>query len=286
MSDWRRMIIDSRYKTADSVSNADFYVQLPWNCTVPAGSQLFIDGIVLSHSWNTVIEGQNDTLYMKETVPGYFPHWRKLTLTPGDYNGVNLAVHLKALLNTGTTMAASSWNVVFAFGHLTISNSTPQVTGEAKIFSRAEVEDPSFGASTWAGGAGAAYGGLPIHDCNELIGHMATQNDIYLNSPLVCSFIDLQHHKQLFLHAPGLGESSMMTLQGNTDCIRRIILGQSQTGDVITDVLQTAISSVTFGTDTTLQRIHFQIKGYDGRVIPMQFHQVSFEMIIIRPDDK
>ena len=70
MSDWRRMIIDSRYKTADSVSNADFYVQLPWNCTVPAGSQLFIDGIVLSHSWNTIIEGQNDTLYLKEVVSG------------------------------------------------------------------------------------------------------------------------------------------------------------------------------------------------------------------------
>jgi hypothetical protein len=279
------MIIDSRYKTADSVSNADFYVQLPWNCTVPAGSQLFIDGIVLSHSWNTIISGQNDTLYMKEVVSGT-TEWRKLILTAGDYNGATLATHLKALLNTGTTMAASSWNVVFAFGHLTISNSTPQANGVATIFSRAEVEATSFGASVWGGGAGAAYGGFPVHDCNELIGNMATQNDIYLNSPLVCSYIDLMIHKQLFLHAPGLGESSMMTLQGNTDCIRRIILGQSQTGDVITDVLQTAISSVTFGTDTTLQRIHFQIKGYDGRVIPMQFHQVSFEMIIIRPDDK
>ena len=138
MSDWRRMIIDSRYKTADSVSNADFYVQLPWNCTVPAGSQLFIDGIVLSHSWNTIISGQNDTLYMKEVVSGT-TEWRKLTLTPGDYNGATLGTHLKALLNTGTTMAASSWNVVFAFGHLTISNSTSQANGVATIFSRAGV---------------------------------------------------------------------------------------------------------------------------------------------------
>ena len=54
MSDWRRMIIDSRYKTADSVSNADFYVQLPWNCTVPAGSQLFIDGIAVSYTHLTL----------------------------------------------------------------------------------------------------------------------------------------------------------------------------------------------------------------------------------------
>ena len=285
MSDWRRMIIDSRYKTADSVSNADFYVQLPWNCTVPAGSQLFIDGIVLSHSWNTVIEGQNDTIYMKEVVSGT-THWRKLVLTAGDYSGPTLATHMKALLNTGTNMTASSYNVVYAFGHLTISNSTAQATGEAKIFSRAEVEATSFGSSVWGGGGGAAYGGFPVHDCNELIGNMSTQNDIYLNSPLVCSYIDFQHHKTLFLHAPGLGESSTMNLLGNTDIVRRIVLGQSQTGDVITDVLQTALSSVTFGTDTSLQRIHFQIKGYDGRVIPMQFHQVSFEMIIIRPDEK
>ena len=221
---------------------------------------------------------------MKEVVSAT-TEWRKLTITPGDYNGVNLAVHLKALLNTGTTMAASSWNVVFAFGHLTISNSTSQANGVARIFSRTEVEATSFGASVWGGGGGAAYGGFPVHDCNELIGHMATQNDIYLNSPLVCSYIDLQHHKTLFLHSPGLGESSTMNLLGNTDIVRRIVLGQSQTGDVITDVLQTALSSVTFGADTSLQRIHFQIKGYDGRVIPMQFHQVSFEIIIIRPDE-
>ena len=76
MSDWRRMCIDSRYKTADSVSNADFYIQLPWPVTVPAGSQLFID-VVCSHSGNTVITGPSDTLYMKEVVSGT-TEWRKL----------------------------------------------------------------------------------------------------------------------------------------------------------------------------------------------------------------
>ena len=54
MSEWRRIVIDSRYKTCDSISSADFYVELPYATTVPADSLAYIDNVSLSHSWPTI----------------------------------------------------------------------------------------------------------------------------------------------------------------------------------------------------------------------------------------
>ena len=66
MSEFRRIVIDSRYRTSDSISNADFYVELPYAVDVPAGSLAYIDNISLSHNWPTVQQDVNDRLYVQE----------------------------------------------------------------------------------------------------------------------------------------------------------------------------------------------------------------------------
>ena len=47
-------MVDSRYRTKDSLSNSDFFVELPYPVTVSKGSTMLIDGVCLSHSWSTV----------------------------------------------------------------------------------------------------------------------------------------------------------------------------------------------------------------------------------------
>ena len=65
MSEWRRIVIDSRFRTSDSPSNSDFYVELPYNVTVEKGSLAYIDAVSMSHSWPTVQEGVNDRIYVQ-----------------------------------------------------------------------------------------------------------------------------------------------------------------------------------------------------------------------------
>ena len=78
----------------------------------------------------------------------------------------------------------------------------------------------------------------------------------------------------------------MMTLQGSTDVIRRVLLGGATQGDVVTDVLQTGLHSISFTSDEQLEPIRFQAKGYDGHLISMGNHDIVFELVIQRPTDK
>ena len=277
MSHWRRIVIDSRYKTADSLSNADFNVQLPYPVQLPAGTRMYADAVSLSHSWGTIEAGKNDRLYVEEIVVGGTTHIRTITLAHGTYNSSTLKTELETKLNTGTNLAGA-YAVTLAHGKYLISNTSNVGTqGKAKIYTEA---DRAYLTS--------AVPGFPGAFANELIGHLQNATDpyIYNGNLLYCTHVDLQLHKQISIHAPGLGESSMMDLRGNTDIIRRVLLSNSTQGDVINDVLQTGLAPITFTSDTVLSVMHFQIKGYDGELVNLSGHQVSWDFIIERPGDQ
>ena len=285
MSEWRRIVIDSRFRTSDSTSNSDFYVELPYNVTVEKGSLAYIDAVSMSHSWPTVQEGVNDRIYVQELPNGISGATidRVVTLTPGSYNALTLATELQTKLRLSTAITSGQYIVVEQDGVFTIGHTSPQASGLAFIYSKESTDEPATYLKT-------KHDPYPKNgnSANELIGFLSNPSLPYLHSTnsIKCTFVDLQRHKQVFIHSPGLGESSMMTLQGSTDVVRRVLLGSATQGSVVTDVLQTGLHSISFTSEQELKRLHFLVKGYDGLPIAMSGHQISFELIIQRPNEQ
>ena len=70
---FKKIYIDSKYATEDSISTSNFKVQLPQTCQLPDNCVFYITDVCIPHSWRTVEEGVNDTLYMvkiNRDVPG------------------------------------------------------------------------------------------------------------------------------------------------------------------------------------------------------------------------
>ena len=279
---WRRIVVDSRFRTKESVSNSDFFINLPVGAvSVPKGSLMYVDSVCLSHAWPTVQTGINDRLYVQERVTGTSPDtMHTIQLTPGTYNAEELKDELVVRLNA-VSVLTGTYSATVAHGKLTLSNDTPLANGKAYIYSKS-ASDVAYLQNI-----------LPIYpgeDCNELIGLWDTPvladgtGWIFQGQSWTAQYMDLQHHKQLFL-CSDLGESSMMLMNGDTSCIRRILLAGMQ-GDVVTDVLSTGLASVSFGSETTFQTMQFQLKGHDGKVVNLANHQLSFELILVRPGEK
>ena len=275
MSHWRRLVIDSRFRTADSENNANFRVQLKYPCQLPAGSKMYVDGVNFAHSWSVVEHDRNDKLYVLEHIEPSTDVPRVITLPYGDYNVTTLRTQLELSLNTGKTIAGN-YTVTLGNGRFIIANSSPQATAYAKIYTEEEQGVLNF------------FPGYVGHHANEIIGHrkQPTNPNIYSGNSLYLAYVDLGQFKQMFIHAPGLGESSMQDLRGNTDIVRRVLLQGSVQGDVITSELATGLAPITFSSDTTLSVLAFQIKDNSGRLFPLHFHEVSFELVIVRPGDE
>mgnify|MGYP003339117199 FL=1 len=61
----KKIYIDSRFKSADSRSDSDFYVTLPQNMLMPDGCGFYLDDISIPVSWYTIGKDINDRLYYR-----------------------------------------------------------------------------------------------------------------------------------------------------------------------------------------------------------------------------
>lgn len=87
--------IDATYKTADSVSNADFKIELQQTLSFPDNSVFCIDDVSIPHSWCVIEKDTNAILYIQimpnnSLLDKVYP----IKIDPGNYNGNDLANEL------------------------------------------------------------------------------------------------------------------------------------------------------------------------------------------------
>jgi hypothetical protein len=179
MGEFRRIVIDSRYRTSDSLNNADFYVELPYAVTVPAGSLAYVDNVSLSHSWPTIQENVNDKIYVQEwpngLASGTFE--RIVQLAHGSYNAQTLQVELQTKLNSGSNITTGAYVVSLLDGVFTVGHTSPKAQGRSYIYSKEWTDEPA----TYLKGIHFPYPGA---SANEMIGYHTNPNlaDQYIHS--------------------------------------------------------------------------------------------------------
>ncbi len=195
----KRIYIDSRFRLPGG-TDSDFRYALKTPIEIPRGTIGWIDGVVISHSFNTVIQGHNDRLFVRE-VYGASYHDRGLTIPAGDYNGYSLASTSEALLNIGTSLP-QVWTVTFESGMLTFANGTPAASGGGYVLPREIVESPNF-QPVWGHMTTPAPPPLSLDaDASRLIGNLRAPaiavNSVQSFTP---AWIDLLPYHQLFLQS-------------------------------------------------------------------------------------
>ena len=73
--DIKKVYIDTRFKTKDSLSNSDFWVELPRSLNVPDDCICYIDDVVVPVSWSTVA-ARNNKLYLDIRITDTFHRYR------------------------------------------------------------------------------------------------------------------------------------------------------------------------------------------------------------------
>ena len=61
----KKIYIDSRFSTPDSISNSNFKIQLNRSVSLPKNTVFYTENFVCSHSFYTAETGINDSLYVK-----------------------------------------------------------------------------------------------------------------------------------------------------------------------------------------------------------------------------
>ena len=60
----KKIYVDSRYMTNDSVSTSSFKFQLARNLFMPQNTVYYLEDVCIPHAWHTVEQNFNDTMYV------------------------------------------------------------------------------------------------------------------------------------------------------------------------------------------------------------------------------
>jgi hypothetical protein len=263
MLDVKKIYIDSRFKTADSPSDSDFYVELPRAMNIPDKCVCYIDDIVIPVSW-TMVDDRNSQLRLSY-IDGAAVGTSTLTMPSGNYNGISFSAALETLMNT----VLEPVNLPIAVAYDLINNKmtvsmtdnrddtseTPYVIIENSI---------SFG--------------VPLKLARSLNGVMMLDTffEITPAKPFI-TYLDLHTTRNLYLTSSSLGSYNTISNFGCDVIIKKIpvrynynemLFDSSEAGYDFLDVSK-----------RMLRRIDFRLQDSFGNIINMNKNHWSFSLI-------
>jgi len=257
----KKLYIDSRYRTADSVSDSNFRIQLGRNIYLPDNCILHLENCVIPHSWYTIEAGINDTMYLKINSLCI-----TLTIPSTNYLGSELATVLQAFL---TSAFPSLFTVSY---NLTINKITIAIaSGSFKILTDSELATNLN--NTWTG---PAYDANSPNSCNDIITNRTINNN-RSTSPFVSGMLNLQGFRAVYISSSNLSNFNTLGPRGENDIIKKV-LTNSDFGYLVIDQVVSDHDYLDCSR-MTLNTIDFQIRDVKGNLIPFHDSPVSFTIV-------
>ena len=264
----KKVYIDTKYKTKDSISNSNFKYELPQTMFMPENTVFYVDDVAIPHSWTTV-ESFNDKLYFRvisaQTITDHI-----ISLDQQIYNGQTLATELAAKINALGYTSTVTYNaskqqisvsiLAYAFKFLT-DNELQTI----------DTLDPAY---QWQG---TAYDKNNLQSANDLIKHNYTTSSTYSSASPFVTYIDLQPIRNIYISSPNIGNFNTIGPRGQSSIIKKV--------PVTANFNEVIFDSTLVGNDyldcsrQTLRTLEFRLTDVSGNEIPLHGSNWSCSLI-------
>ena len=282
----KKIYIDTKHKTIDSISNSNFKWELPETLTMPHNTIFYVDDICIPHSWYTIEANVNDHLYVQltsthNTMATKTNVCRTVIISSGNYNIHELAEEMKLKIQSsfGESMVVGS-NVNNSF----ISIRPSSMALHMKILTDADLATGMAGVTAtvsdgqWRGHwIGPAYDHKNPLDMNDILGNSTGVSPFFsATNPYVANYVDLQPIKNIYMYSTNLGTFKTIGCKGEVTIIKKV--------PVTADTHQMIFSSVTSESDwldcsrQTLKTLWFELKDSNDNHINFHGAHVSFSL--------
>ena len=269
-----KLYVDSRKRVvgARGDSDSDFAISLPY--PVEVRGKAYIDAVLLSNTFNTIRTGENDRIYLDENAA---QTKRVAVLAAGQYNVFELRDALVAALNASRAVTGQ-YRVTYLStqNRFQIDLVNPASTDQFRIWQEEHlrVEHAAF----------TTLSADDLRSANRACGflHGTTINGSHTTAATAPNAPDVQPYKQLFIRSSlGGGSHESLGVNGETDIIRRVVVGNTPINSLIHDVHSTPLDCVKINGNPELNTVWFQLVDVEGRVVNTHGHPLSFSIIFV-----
>jgi hypothetical protein len=271
MLDIKKVYIDTRYKTEDSASHSDFFIELPRTLNVPEKTICYLTDVVIPVSWSTV-DVRNNKLYMYldwKTSSGPVPMYRVITIPVKNYSGIDFAAALQVGINTAFGVAISFEVLYDLTDNMLTITQKDHFSALSRIVSGADLQVGNY----WSNPIAKEN----ISSMNGILRIGKTSVVLQETAPSYRSYIDLFTTRNLYITSSCLASYNIISNFGNDVIIKKIAVkaGYSQmlfdNADAGYDFLDVSKRS--------LSRLDFKLQDSYGNIIDLRNNHWSFSLV-------
>lgn len=270
--DIKKVYIDTRFKTGDSKSNSDFFIDLPRQFNVPDNTVAYIDDIVIPVCWRTV-DARNSSIYF--SVSYDFQVWDLIaSITHNNYDGFSFAAELQRAMRDAASGLSLTISVVYDYNSnvLTIWFSDDRPSKPDVMTLRLYSDDAI--KSGEHGGVARAY----PQSANALIS--LNKNFIITDVAQYVCYLDLHTTRNLYLISSALAAYDTVSNFGNDTIIKKIPV-RGNFNDIIFDNASEGFDFLSVSR-RTLRHIDFRLVDSYFNTVDMQNTHWSFSIVFQR----
>lgn len=274
----KKIYVDSRHRTPDSVDGSNFKIQLPYTIQLPENTVFFVTDICIPHVWNLIEPGVNDKLYFtyrylwSHASDAYRQYYASITLPSGEYDGPTLASTVQTLMNEAT----ASTNII----SFVVSWTNNGIFITCVDRGNGSHEDLGFNFYT---DEELSQQYIAINFAGLKLGNPTSANDIfnihtpvYFKSSFSSGFMSLQPFHNVYLTSPNFGSFDTISSFSN-NVIKKIPI-TVPFGYMIIDQYSSDNDYLNCS-GQTIRTIEFHLKDSRGRYILMKNQNVSFSIV-------
>ena len=269
----KKLYLDSRDRTPDSVSASNFRIDLPYVIQTPDNTVFFITDVSIPHVWTTIEAGVNDKLYVwitNTSLPASMAYY-VINMTPGNYTAATLAIALQTSLNATIPGNLFTCRNTAGGNDLLISIN---IADRSVVFLSDDyiAATPGLTALTWSNG-------------NLDIGNPCTMNDvlqnynqkvIYSTNPYATDTVNIQPINNVYITSPSLGSyDTLATFSQNV--IKKVPVSAAYGYMIVDQYL--APNDYLDCSRQTFKTLEFHVRDGRGRYVNLHGAHISFSIV-------
>jgi hypothetical protein len=279
---YKKIYIDTKYRSSDSNSASDFKYELPETMSFKEDTVVYLDDIAIPHSWESIIDNINNKLYFKiyevNEVPARESHLIA-TIEPGNYTGGDLAAEIQAKMNALAQTASGVANLftcafVVKTNKITISvaySLTPIIW--FRIITQEELKTVAWN--------GTSFDRNKPNDINEILSNLDTVSKIFrYQEPYVSGSINLQPFNNIYIHGSNLCNYNTIGPQNERTILKKVPVSASYNFMIFDQCV--LINDYNDCGNNTIKTLYFQLKSSRGDIIPLNGCNWSFSLVFSR----
>ena len=261
----KKVYVNSRYKTIDSVSDSNFKFELPYVLTMPSNAIFYITDVCIPNLFKTIAQNENDKLYVEIIAEdqGIFTTSsvrieHTITIPPGNYTELAFSQAIDQQLRTiGSIGSTYDSNNNLCYISTWSSNTRFRILTDDEVMGIGLLTSPN--------------------SANEILNNIVSPSPTYdQNNGMTINRLRLQPIHNIYITSPNLG--SFDTVSNFSNNIIKQVPVTSDYGYMIVDRLVSFADYLNCGC-ATLKTLEFHMRDGRGNYVNLYNNHVSFTIV-------